>query len=206
MQIISVTPLDKRRSKVLTDEDFAFVLYRGELMTYGIEEGAELAPEVYREILEKVLFKRAKERTLYLLKSRDRTELEIRRKLQEGLYPREAVDYAVEFLKRYKFVDDENYGRNYIRVNAERKSRRQLAFELRSKGLDREKIEVLLKECQVSEDRQIVKFLQKKGYEKETALPRERARLAAALVRKGFSCDAVYRVMGECDESGVQGF
>ena len=56
MQVISVTPLDKRRSKVLTDEDFAFVLYRGELRTYGIEEGAKLAAEVYREILEKVLF------------------------------------------------------------------------------------------------------------------------------------------------------
>lgn len=200
MQVISVTPLDKRRSKVLTDEDFAFVLYRGELRTYGIEEGAELASEVYGEILGKVLFKRAKERTLYLLKSRDRTEQEIRRKLQEGFYPREAIDYAVDFLKRYKFVDDENYGRNYIRVNAERKSRRQLEFELRNKGLGREEIEGLLEECQVSEDSQILKFLQKKGYGKETTLPRDRARLVSALVRKGFSYDAVYRVMGECEQ------
>ena len=109
MQIISVTPLDKRRSKVLTDEDFAFALYQGEIRAYKIKEGGELTGEVYWEILEKVLFKRAKERTLYLLKSRDRTELEIRRRLKDGYYPQEAIDYAVDFLKRYRYVDDENY-------------------------------------------------------------------------------------------------
>ncbi len=201
MQIISVTPLDKRRSKVLTDEDFAFALYQGEIRTYKIKEGGELTREVYREILEKVLFKRAKERTLYLLKSRDRTELEIRRKLKDGYYPQEAIDYAVDFLKRYGFVDDENYGRNYIRVYGDRRSRKQLEFELRNKGIGREAIDLLMEECQVSEDEQICRFLRKRGYEKDTAQPKERAKLTAALARKGFSYDAIYRVM----EGGLEG-
>ena len=201
MQIISVTPLDKRRRKVLTDEDFAFALYQGEIRTYKIKEGGELTREVYREILEKVLFKRAKERTLYLLKSRDRTELEIRRKLKDGYYPQEAIDYAVDFLKRYGFVDDENYGRNYIRVYGDRRSRKQLEFELRNKGIGREAIDLLMEECQVSEDEQICRFLRKRGYEKDTAQPKERAKLTAALARKGFSYDAIYRVM----EGGLEG-
>ena len=55
MQILSVVPLDKRRSKILTDEDFAFVLYKGELKTYEIEEAKELPKEVYQEILQKIL-------------------------------------------------------------------------------------------------------------------------------------------------------
>ena len=37
MQIMAVTPLDKRRSKVLISEDFAFVLYNGEIRRYHIE-------------------------------------------------------------------------------------------------------------------------------------------------------------------------
>lgn len=202
MQIISVTPLDKRRSKVLTDEDFAFPLYRGEIKAYKIEEGRELTREAYREILENVLFKRAKERTLYLLKSRDRTELEIRRKLKDGCYPQEAIDYAVEFLKRYRFVDDENYGRNYIRTYGDKKSRRQLEFELRNKGLGREEIDLLMEECQVSEEDQILKFLRKKGYQKDAMEPKERAKLTAALARKGFSYDAICRAMEGCQEDG----
>lgn len=199
MRIISVTPLDKRRSKVLTDEDFAFALYRGELRAYNIEEGSQLSLGVYQEILEKILFKRAKERTLYLLRSRDRTELEIRRKLKDGYYPQEAIDYAVDFLKRYRFVDDENYGRNYISTYGDKKSRKQLEFELQNKGLDREEIDRLLEECQVSEEQQIAKFLKKKGYEKDITQPKERAKLAAALARKGFSYDAIYQVM-ECSD------
>ncbi len=202
MRIISVTPLDKRRSKVLTDEDFAFALYRGELRAYNIEEGSQLSLEVYQEILEKILFKRAKERTLYLLRSRDRTELEIRRKLKDGYYPQEAIDYAVDFLKRYRFVDDENYGRNYISTYGDKKSRKQLEFELQNKGLDREEIDRLLEECQVSEEQQIAKFLKKKGYEKDITQPKERAKLAAALARKGFSYDAIYQVM-ECSDGSI---
>ncbi len=202
MRIISVTPLDKRRSKVLTDEDFAFALYRGELRAYNIEEGSQLSLEVYQEILEKILFKRAKERTLYLLRSRDRTELEIRRKLKDGYYPQEAIDYAVDFLKRYRFVDDENYGRNYISTYGDKKSRKQLEFELQNKGLDREEIDRLLEECQVSEEQQIAKFLKKKGYEKDITQSKERAKLAAALARKGFSYDAIYQVM-ECSDGSI---
>ncbi len=202
MRIISVTPLDKRRSKVVTDEDLTFALYRGEIRTYNIEEGRELTGEAYREILEGVLFKRAKERTLYLLKSRDRTELEIRRKLKDGCYPQEAIDYAVEFLKRYRFVDDQNYGRNYIRTYGGRKSRRQLEFELKGKGLGREEIDLLMEECQISEEEQIYRFLKKKGYQKDKTEPKERAKLAAALARKGFSYDAICSVMEREPDSG----
>lgn len=200
MQILSVTPLDKRRSKVLTDENFAFVLYRGEVKIYGIEEGGELSWEVYQEILEKVLFKRAKERCLYLLKSKDRTEMEMRRKLKDGFYPQEAVEYAIAFLKEYRFVDDESYGRRYIRTYGDKKSRRQIEFELAGKGLDKEKISQLLEECQISEDGQILRYLQKKGYRQGVTLPKERAKMAAALMRKGFSYDAVFKAMGDCSD------
>ena len=43
MLITGIEPLDKRRCKVLTDEDFAFVLYKGEAKRLGIRENAELS-------------------------------------------------------------------------------------------------------------------------------------------------------------------
>lgn len=51
-------------------------------------------------ILKEVLFKRARERVLFLLKSSDKTEQELRRKLKDGGYPKEAADYAIDFLKK----------------------------------------------------------------------------------------------------------
>lgn len=203
MQITAVVPLDKRRSKVLCEEGFAFVLYKGELKKYQIEEGMDLSEETYEEILHQVLIKRAKERALYLLKDRDRTEQEIRRKLREGFYPEDSIAQTINFLKEYRFLDDWEYGRRYIRTYGNSRSKKRLQFDLQQKGLDREQIRLLLEESDgdISEDAQIEKFLKKKGYQKGETPPKEREKLMAALVRKGFSYDAVSRMMGGWMES-----
>ena len=51
MTVDRLEPLDRQRSKVFVDGDFAFVLYRGEIRRYHLEEGAELSEALYREIL-----------------------------------------------------------------------------------------------------------------------------------------------------------
>ena len=78
MTVTEIIPLDKRRSKVILDEDFALALYNGEIKRYHMEAGEDLPEETYREILEEILLKRAVERVCYLLKSSDKTELELR--------------------------------------------------------------------------------------------------------------------------------
>ena len=42
MLVTQVTEVTKSRSKVYIDQEFAFVLYKGELRLYEIEEGKEL--------------------------------------------------------------------------------------------------------------------------------------------------------------------
>ena len=162
MLVMEIVPVDKRRSKVILDEDFTLVLYRGELRKFGIEEGKPISEETYEEILREVLFKRARERVLFLLKSSDKTEQELRRKLKDGGYPKEAADYSIEFLKEHHFIDDENYGRRYVEFNSERKSQRQIQYELQKKGLDKEVIQEILSEQPVDEEAQILAYLKKK--------------------------------------------
>ena len=55
MMVTAVIPVDKRKSKVFLEEGFAFVLYRGEVERYMIEEGRKLEDEVYEEIIRDVL-------------------------------------------------------------------------------------------------------------------------------------------------------
>ena len=61
---------------------------------------------------------------------------------------------------------------------------------------------VIISEEPVDEDRQIRTFLQKKGYDRETWTRQEKGKLAAALARKGFSWEAVYRMLGGDGEDG----
>ncbi|MEY8355344.1 regulatory protein RecX [Lachnospiraceae bacterium 54-53] len=197
MTVMEIVPFDKRRSKVILDEDFTLVLYRGEISRFGIEEGKELSGDTYREILDDVLLKRARERVLFLLKSSDKTEQELRRRLKEGGYPPEAIDHAIDFFKEHRWIDDREYGRRYVEYHSERKSVRQIQYDLQKKGLDKEMIKSLLEEQPVDEDCQIRAYVRKKRIDPEKMDARERCKVMAALGRKGFSYDAVSRVLGD---------
>ncbi|WP_026892884.1 regulatory protein RecX [Lacrimispora aerotolerans] len=196
MIVTEIVPVDKRRSKVILDEDFALVLYRGECNRFGIKEGEELSEDTYQEILKEVLFKRARERVLYLLKASDKTEQELVRKLKDGGYPKEAIDYAVGFVKEHRFINDENYGKRYVEFNSRRKSEKQIQFELQRKGLDKEIIRDILKEQPVDEEAQIQAYIRKKRIDPKELDRKERSKVMASLGRKGFSYEAVNRVLG----------
>ncbi|MDK2968075.1 regulatory protein RecX [Lacrimispora sp.] len=197
MTVTEIVPVDKRRSKVILDDDFTLVLYRGELRRYSMEEGSEITREVYEEIIREILCKRARERVLFLLKSSDKTEQELRRKLKEGYYPQEAIDYAIDFLKKHRFINDEDYARRYVEFNSRRKSERQIRFELQRKGLDKETVGDILKEQPVDEAAIIRDYIRKKRLFPEQMDAREKSKVMASLGRKGFSYEAVSRVLGE---------
>jgi len=197
MTVTEIVPVDKRRSKVILDDDFTLVLYRGELSRYSIEEGNEISGEVYQEIVKEILCKRARERVLFLLKSSDKTEQELRRKLKEGYYPQEAIDYAIIFLKEHRFINDQDYARRYVEFNSRRKSERQIKFELQRKGLDKDIIGDTLKEQPVDEAAIVREYIRKKRLVPEQMDAREKSKVMASLGRKGFSYEAVSRVLGE---------
>ena len=197
MTVTEIVPVDKRRSKVILDDDFTLVLYRGELRRYSIEEGNEISGEVYQEIVKEILCKRARERVLFLLKSSDKTEQELRRKLKDGYYPQEAIDYAIIFLKEHRFINDQEYARRYVEFNSRRKSERQIKFELQRKGLDKDIIGDTLKEQPVDEAAIVREYIRKKRLVPEQMDAREKSKVMASLGRKGFSYEAVSRVLGE---------
>ena len=55
--------------KIYIDNEFAFVLYKGELKTYHICENKVISDSVYDSIMHELLPKRAKLRCMNLLKS-----------------------------------------------------------------------------------------------------------------------------------------
>lgn len=195
MTVDKVEPLDKRRCKVFLDGDFAFVLYRGEIKRYKIEVGEELSQGVYEQIFNEIICRRTRERALYLLQFSGRTEAELSRKLTSAFYPERAVKETIAFLRRYHYLDDMEYARNYIDVYGERKSRMELMTTLRQKGVERECIEQLLSEQTLDELPQVKKLLEKRRYS-ETMSPDEKRKTVAFLMRKGFSYETVRSAMG----------
>ena len=114
MVVTKVEMLTKIKYKVYLDEEFAFVLYKGELSHYRIVEGNLLEEDTVQEILQKVICKRAKLRAMHLLEDMDRSESALREKLRQGLYPPEAVEAAISYVKSFGYLDDARYAENFV--------------------------------------------------------------------------------------------
>ena len=101
MIVTGITAITKSRSKVFLDGEFAFVLYKGELRRFHLQEGSEISQRAYEEIMKEVLPKRAKLRAMNLLTKKDYTTAKLREKLMEGGYPemiiQEALDYVASW-------------------------------------------------------------------------------------------------------------
>ncbi len=124
MTVTEIEPLSKIRFKVYLDGSFAFVLYKGELSRFSITAGAEISRETVEMIRREVVFKRAKLRAMYLLEDMDRTEAGLREKLRQGLYPEDAAEEAIQYVKSFGYLDDLRYAENFVRTRKGSKSRR----------------------------------------------------------------------------------
>ncbi len=199
MRVLSVTPAAKRRCKVLLEEDFAFVLYEGELAEYGIQEGAELEEETL-ERLGEVLMARAKERALSLLQKQGRTKRQLEERLASDGYPAQVRERVMKFLEEYRLVDDKGFACSYIRLHGGRKSRRQLLYELQGKGVSQEVLEEALETTPIDEEASARTFVSRRLRGKAVLSWEEKGKLSAAMSRKGYSFSLIRRLLDEWEE------
>lgn len=196
-------PKGKGRVAVYLNNDFAFVLYKGEVKSYNIELNQELSDETYERILNEVLIKRARKRAMNLIKSIDRTESDVRRKLSEGGYPQRAVDEAIEYLKSFRYIDDLRYASEYIRFKSGTYSRKQIVGKLLEKGISKDTIEEAYNvyeeengiDSEESERKLIEALIRKRctlGIDNQTY--DEKRKLFAYLYGKGFSVSSIEKV------------
>lgn len=200
MKVIRIEEAAKARYKIFLENGFAFVLYKGELPMFHIKEDGDLSDEDYEKIMKQILPKRAKLRAMNLLKVRPYTEYQLRNKLNDGGYPAEIIDEAISYVKSFHYVDDIQYTKDYIAYHKESKSKTQLCNTLMSKGIPRSLItecyeELVGDEEELLEEEQIRRWIQKKKFTEKEASYEEIQRMTASLYRKGFSIQAIRRVL-----------
>ena len=196
VSVVKYEPLGKGRIRVQFDTGITGVFYRGEALKASLSTDTILSDEEYEILLREVLGKRAIKRAMHLLEQMDRTEKQIRDKLKEGEYPECCIDQAVEYVKRFHYLDDRRYAENYIRFSQNKMSRRNLSAKLMQKGISREIIELALEEGYISdESKQIQALLEKKHYNPETKDEGEFRRIYQYLMRRGFRSSDILREM-----------
>lgn len=202
MMVTQIVPITKSRSRILIDDKPAFVLYKGELRLFGLEENSEIAWEVYHRIMNEVLPKRAILRAMNLLKSKDYTEEELRRKLKGAEYPDSIAENAIQYVTSYGYIDDLRYAEGYISDYENRKTRKRIEMDLLRKGVSRTVMECAWREWEAKggaadEKAMMEALLKKRNYDPLNASLKEKQRTYAFLMRKGFSADLIMDLLKE---------
>lgn len=199
MIVTQIEEVTKSRYKVFLDEQFAFVLYRGELSRFHMKKGQEVTQEDYDRINRDVVLKRAKKRLLHLLDQMPRTEQQLRVKMKQNFYTEDMIEEAIQYAMGYGYINDKNYANMYIQDKINRKSKKELYCALLQKGIEKEIIQEVLEELyEEHDDLEAIRMLiRKKNFKAEEATEKDRQKLYGYLMRKGFSYTDVESVIRE---------
>ena len=193
MIVTNIESITKTKYRVFIDEEFAFVLYKGELFHYQIKQDQEITEETIHLIKSEVLNKRAKLRAMHLLTAMPRTEQQLREKLALNEYPSDVIEVAVSYVKSFGYINDEAYVRNFIISKQSAKSKREIQMLLGQKGLRGDMVDQIMEEmyAEESELSTIREIMRRKRWEPEDMADKEKQKAFAYLMRKGFSYEKI---------------
>lgn len=206
MIVTDIIAINNKKCKIFLDDQFAFALYKGELQSYQIKKDCPIGQKEYEEILHKLLPKRAILRAMNLLKERSYTRYQLLQKLKEGFYPQDCIDTAIDYVESYGYINDRQYAMDFITYRSESLNRMQIRQKLLKKGIDAGLIEEVFETFyqegnEIEEERQILSFLNKKSYFQQ-AEEKERQKILAALMRKGYRYEQICSVIRSEEEAG----
>jgi regulatory protein len=197
-----ITKVEKgkgKRFRIYSDDCFVFALYGGEIKRYRITEGCEIDEDLVNQILETVILKRAKDRALYLLERRPYTCLMMRGKLKENDYPEGTIENVITFLLKYGYLDDEAYIGMYVNSYVERKSKKQLQYDLMKKGIPKDMIADYMEQHDCSEEScfstQFFRYIKGKDLSNRNV----RQKVFRYFYGKGFSYSLIEEYMNQCE-------
>jgi len=141
---------------------------------------------------------RAYERALSYLEKRDRTELEVSRKLAEAGFSETVIDSTLERLKEARLVDDEDYAARYLEaLKAKGRGRLRISAEMRRKGLSEELVRNTLDDGLDREDEREMAVSKARRMMEEIPEGTDPRKAAAKVNRRLASQGFTYEVIGD---------
>ncbi len=197
---------DKSRVNIFIDGKYVFALSKLDVATFSLKEGEELSEKKYYEILENVVFAKAKMTALSYLSYKDRSKREVIRKLKEKGFTKLVTKKTLEFLISYGYINDLQFSVKYVkeRVCSKGYGKYKVVRELREKGVADEIIERVLIDIEKYEEETALKFGRKKAKKLDLTEYKDKQKLYAYLQRRGYSYEVIKAVILELTEEYLE--
>lgn len=203
MKIIAVDEFKKSKYKVTFEDESSLVVYKSRLH----KDKTELTQEELNQ-LEQEMLTVGKRYAMHLLAKKDYARGELIEKLKKEGYDGTVQEKIIAYLDSFHYLDDIRYAGMLIRGRKEHKSRREIEYLLKQKGISEDDIQTAMETNYQAEyeseeknspeeaamKRQLCKYHVTEENLKDLDFT-EKQKIAAKLYRKGFSQDNIRRIL-----------
>ncbi len=175
---------------VYLDGEFSFGIDLDNLVKYGIKIEKEFTKEEIDKIIHASEFDKTYNRILNFATARPRSQKEYFNWLKRKKVPPTIYEKLFDKLKHLELLDDLKFARWWVgqRLEFKQKSKKELKFELRQKGIDRAVVDEVIAESDIDEEKSIRKLLAKRKFS-------DSQKAFAYLARKGFGFETIKNVL-----------
>ena len=204
-EITAITPQvkDKRRCNIFVDGRFCCGLTLEATVKNRLKVGQTITPERLAEIQLDSEKNTAFDKALTHISATQKTEKQVREFLQGKGYLPAVVDYAIEKLHSYNFLNDGQYAESYVESISKRKGSKLIRMELRSKGVSETEIDAALDALPVEQEIETAKGILEKYMRGKVCDKTTLHKACRYLLGKGYDYEVVKSALtefGDCDD------
>ena len=201
-EITAITPQikDKRRCNVYVDGRFCCGLTLEATVKNRLKVGQIVSPERLAEIQLDSEKNTAFDKALTHLSATQKTEKQVRTFLAGKGYLPAVVDYVIEKLRSYNFLNDGQYAETYVECIGKRKGSKLIRMELKGKGISDEEIDGALDKLSPELEKEtavalLEKYMRGKTWDKATL-----QKACRYLLGKGYDYEIVKSALSDYGE------
>lgn len=186
---IEVQQKDKTRVNIYLDDKFYAGISAELCFSHNLKKGMEIDEEFLSNLIVEDEKTKAISRAVKYMGGNLKTTKQIRDYLRKKEYLPQTIDYVLEKMAEYKYLDDESYARAYISTYSSKYGKVKLISQLKERGIKEDIIDKVFAEDVKIEDsleRVAQKYLKNKEINNDVLI-----KLCRFLYSRGYESDAI---------------
>ena len=193
---------NKNKVSIFVDGEYYNSLFDETLAQSSLKIGDEITDKEFESLQIESQKKLAFNKSLDYLAHRIRSISEVGKYLQKKEYCEEAVEYTIQKLLEYKYLDDESFAKTLVRdrMNAKQKGKNYVIANLKKFNISSEIIEKILENYDYDKEYEnAVKLAEKlhKKHAKVEDVYKRKQKISSAMARAGFDWDMINGAINE---------
>ncbi|MEW8994035.1 recombination regulator RecX [Clostridium sp.] len=191
------------RVNIFINGEFAFGCSSELVYYHNLAKGKEINVEELKEVIGEDNYITAKTKALKYIERALKSEFQVREFLQKKEYEDNFIDRVIEFLKEYKFIDDEYYAKAFVTQNIRIEGKGNIKYKLIKKGISEDMINSILSEISSEDEETVALRLAEKKLKvlckSEGNINKIKSKLNTFLISKGYNFDTIKSVVNKLE-------